>query len=127
MNASPAFLGKIVSRAQAPARVAELRHQGPVVFTNGVFDVMHRGHVTYLAQARALVGDQADHGLLVLTDIFGATPANVAQKLVQGTAARLISGVNLPMLYRAVCYREEGLEALVARAISGSSAADGTR
>ncbi len=56
MNASPAFLGKIVSRAQAPARVAELRHLGPVVFTNGVFDVLHRGHVTYLAQARALGG-----------------------------------------------------------------------
>ncbi|MEN9329584.1 MAG: hypothetical protein RLZZ484_772 [Pseudomonadota bacterium] len=55
MNA-PAFLGKIVSRAQAQANMAELRRQGPVVFTNGVFDVLHRGHVTYLAQARALGG-----------------------------------------------------------------------
>ena len=74
-----------------------------------------------LAQARALVGDQADHGLLVLTDIFGATPANVAQKLVQGTAARLISGVNLPMLYRTVCYRDEPLDTLVARALTGGT------
>jgi rfaE bifunctional protein nucleotidyltransferase chain/domain len=55
MNA-PAFLGKIVSRAQAQTKMAELRHQGPVVFTNGVFDVLHRGHVTYLAEARALGG-----------------------------------------------------------------------
>ena len=49
-----AFLGKIVSREEAARRVAGLPQ--PVVFTNGVFDVMHRGHVTYLAQARALGG-----------------------------------------------------------------------
>jgi D-glycero-beta-D-manno-heptose 1-phosphate adenylyltransferase len=48
----PAFLAKIASRQEAAARIGAL--QGPVVFTNGVFDVLHRGHVTYLAQARAL-------------------------------------------------------------------------
>ena len=48
----PAFLAKIVSRQEAAARIGAL--QGPVVFTNGVFDVLHRGHVTYLAQARAI-------------------------------------------------------------------------
>ena len=74
-----------------------------------------------LAQARALVGDQLHQGLLVLTDIFGATPANVAQKLVQGSSARLISGVNLPMLYRTVCYREEPLDTLVTRALTGGT------
>jgi rfaE bifunctional protein nucleotidyltransferase chain/domain len=46
----PAFLKKIVARAAAPRALAAL--PGPVVFTNGVFDVLHRGHVTYLAQAR---------------------------------------------------------------------------
>ena len=50
----PAFLARIVPRAQAPAAIRRLA--GPVVFTNGVFDVLHRGHVTYLAQARALGG-----------------------------------------------------------------------
>ena len=50
---SPAFLNKIISRDQAPQAVQALAVQGPVVFTNGVFDVLHRGHVTYLAQARA--------------------------------------------------------------------------
>jgi rfaE bifunctional protein nucleotidyltransferase chain/domain len=50
----PAFLGKIVARRDAVARMGAL--PGPVVFTNGVFDVLHRGHVTYLAQARALGG-----------------------------------------------------------------------
>ncbi|MES2973140.1 MAG: D-glycero-beta-D-manno-heptose 1-phosphate adenylyltransferase [Pseudomonadota bacterium] len=50
--ADPAFLHKICSRSDAQARVAQLPR--PVVFTNGVFDVLHRGHVTYLADARAL-------------------------------------------------------------------------
>lgn len=48
----PAFLGKIAGRAEAAGRMAALPQ--PVVFTNGVFDVLHRGHATYLAQARAL-------------------------------------------------------------------------
>lgn len=50
----PAFLDKIVSRQDAAARVAMLPR--PVVFTNGVFDVLHRGHATYLARARELGG-----------------------------------------------------------------------
>ncbi|MES2280349.1 MAG: D-glycero-beta-D-manno-heptose 1-phosphate adenylyltransferase [Pseudomonadota bacterium] len=44
----------MVAREDAPDRVAELPR--PVVFTNGVFDVLHKGHATYLAQARALGG-----------------------------------------------------------------------
>lgn len=49
---APAFLKKIVARADAAARVAALPQ--PVVFTNGVFDLLHPGHASYLAQARAL-------------------------------------------------------------------------
>jgi D-glycero-beta-D-manno-heptose 1-phosphate adenylyltransferase len=52
----PAFLSKLASRHDAVQRVAALRAQGPVVFTNGVFDVLHRGHASYLAQARSLGG-----------------------------------------------------------------------
>ncbi len=48
----PAFLGKLCPRAELGARLAALPR--PLVFTNGVFDVMHRGHAIYLAQARAL-------------------------------------------------------------------------
>ncbi len=50
--APPDFLAKICARADAPARLAALPR--PWVFTNGVFDILHRGHATYLAQARAL-------------------------------------------------------------------------
>ena len=58
---------------------------------------------------------------LVLTDVFGATPCNVAQKLVDGMSSKLIAGVNLPMLLRTVTYRREPLDALVARALAGGA------
>ncbi|MCD6078392.1 MAG: putative system, enzyme mannose [Ramlibacter sp.] len=60
-------------------------------------------------------------GVLVLADIFGATPSNVAQKLVDGVNSRLITGVNLPMLLRAVSYRHEPLDTLVSRAVVGGT------
>ena len=60
-------------------------------------------------------------GVLVLADIFGATPSNVAQKLVDGTKTRLITGVNLPMLLRSVSYRHEPLDSLVSRAMIGGT------
>ncbi len=53
MSAS-GFLNKLASRSEALACIADLPK--PVVFTNGVFDVLHRGHVTYLEQAKALGG-----------------------------------------------------------------------
>lgn len=49
---APSFESKICSNEQLAARAAKLPR--PLVFTNGCFDVLHRGHVTYLAQARAL-------------------------------------------------------------------------
>src|SRR5512145_425702 len=49
---APAFETKIVAPGDLAARVAALPR--PLVFTNGCFDILHRGHVTYLAQARAL-------------------------------------------------------------------------
>jgi D-glycero-beta-D-manno-heptose 1-phosphate adenylyltransferase len=50
----PEFFNKLCRREHVPARLAKLPR--PLVFTNGVFDVMHRGHAIYLAQARALGG-----------------------------------------------------------------------
>jgi rfaE bifunctional protein nucleotidyltransferase chain/domain len=54
MYPAPAFEHKICSPGNLAARIAELPR--PIVFTNGCFDVLHLGHVTYLAQARALGG-----------------------------------------------------------------------
>jgi mannose PTS system EIIA component len=58
-----------------------------------------------LVQARVLLAQLNTPQVLVLTDIFGATPCNVAQQLVDGEATKLVTGMNLPMLLRAVCYR----------------------
>jgi len=52
MYPTPAFESKICPPGDAAARAGALPR--PLVFTNGVFDILHRGHVTYLAQARAL-------------------------------------------------------------------------
>ena len=59
--------------------------------------------------------------VLVLADVFGATPCNVAHKLVDGVSTRLVAGVNLPMLLRAVTYRSETMDALVARVLAGGT------
>lgn len=79
-----------------------------------------------LATARILLQQQLGRGpraqVLMLTDVFGATPCNVAQQLVDGARTRLVAGVNLPMLLRAVTYRHEPLEAQVQRAVTGGTA-----
>jgi D-glycero-beta-D-manno-heptose 1-phosphate adenylyltransferase len=52
MRRMASFVDKLCTRADLPRRIAALAQ--PLVFTNGVFDILHRGHVTYLEQARAL-------------------------------------------------------------------------
>lgn len=52
MPPAPVFESKLCEPSQLAARLAQLSR--PLVFTNGCFDILHRGHVTYLAQARAL-------------------------------------------------------------------------
>jgi PTS system mannose-specific IIA component len=77
-----------------------------------------------LAAARITLEQQLNaprSQVLVLADVFGATPCNVAQKLVDGVRSRLVAGVNLPMLLRTVSYRHEPLDALVSRALDGGA------
>ena len=74
-----------------------------------------------LAEARILFEQMDTSHALVLADIFGATPCNVAQKLVDGVHSKLMAGVNLPMLLRTVSYRHEPLDALITRALAGGT------
>ena len=71
--------------------------------------------------ARAALARLNAAEVLVLTDVFGATPCNVAQRLSDGVNVRVVAGVNVPMLWRSLCYLGEPLDALVARAVSGAS------
>ena len=60
-------------------------------------------------------------GVLVMTDIYGATPSNIAAQLLKPGRVEGIAGVNLPMLIRALTYRDEPLDAVIAKALSGGS------
>jgi mannose PTS system EIIA component len=73
-----------------------------------------------VAQARVMLQQQGGDALL-LTDVFGATPSNIAKQLTDGIRTRLLTGVNLPMLLRAVTYRHEALDVLVQRSLAGGS------
>ena len=74
-----------------------------------------------LPQAQELVQQLDDgDGVLVLTDILGATPSNIATRLLRRARSRSSAGVNLPMLIRALTYRDAAARAVVVdKAISG--------
>lgn len=62
--------------------------------------------------------DQGD-GVLILTDLFGSTPSNVAQKIQNCQSIRMVSGLNLPMLIRVMNYPRLNLAQLVEKARTG--------
>jgi PTS system ascorbate-specific IIA component len=73
-----------------------------------------------LPQAMMLVAQlNSGDGVLVLSDMYGATPCNMVSKLVQPGLVEGVAGVNLPMLVRTMTYRHEPLMKLVEKAISG--------
>lgn len=76
-----------------------------------------------LEQARALIrttlAGLPGPEVLVLVDVFGATPCNAALKEADGAMSRVVVGVNVPMLWRALCYAQLPLSELVERALEG--------
>lgn len=78
-----------------------------------------------LATARAMlalaqVGDVIS-GTLVMSDVLGATPCNVARQLVDGVQIRCVAGTSLPMLFRAITYAHESLAVMTDKALMGAS------
>jgi len=59
-------------------------------------------------------------GVLVLTDLYGSTPSNIANRLIETCNVRVISGANLPMLLRILNYPDMSLEALCDKAANGA-------
>ena len=81
---------------------------------------VHDDPEAILPQARDFVRQLDDgEGVLVLTDIYGATPGNIAMRLLDKGRVEGVSGVNLPMLVRALTYRDEPLAKVVEKALSG--------
>ena len=73
-----------------------------------------------LPQARSLIKELDDgSGVLVLTDMFGGTPSNLAAKLVVPGKVEAVAGVSLPMVIRVLTYRDRDLQTIVTKAISG--------
>jgi PTS system ascorbate-specific IIA component len=58
-------------------------------------------------------------GVLIITDIYGASPSNLAAKLLEAGKVEGLAGANLPMLLRAINYRDKGMETLLSRATGG--------
>lgn len=71
-------------------------------------------------RARRMLALSPHESLLILTDVFGATPCNVAQQLGQDREVRVVAGVNVPMLWRVLCYSNEPLDRLAERAVTGA-------
>ena len=84
---------------------------------------VHDDPVEVLPNARELVRElnQEGGGVLILSDIYGATPCNIVSQLLEPGRVEGIAGVNLPMLVRAIAYRNENLETLVEKAITGGA------
>lgn len=73
-----------------------------------------------LPQALALIDElNSGEGVLVLSDMYGATPCNIVGKLLQPGMVEGVAGVNLPMLIRTITYRNEPLATLIEKAVSG--------
>ena len=66
-----------------------------------------------------LIRKNKGNGVLVFTDMLGATPSNLATRLLIPGRVEMVAGVNLPMLVRALTYRNEPLAALIDKATSG--------
>ena len=75
---------------------------------------------TILMQAsKEMLGLDDGEGVLVLTDAYGSTPSNIACRLAENHFAKVVSGINLPMLIRVFNYFTEDLDTLSNRAIEG--------
>ena len=65
------------------------------------------------------------HGVLMMTDIYGATPSNIAARLLEAGRVEGIAGVNLPMLIKALTHREGGTSLSELQAIALAGAGEG--
>ena len=71
-------------------------------------------------EARALIAQLDEgQGVLLLSDVYGATPCNIARRLCQPGRVAGVAGVNLPMLLRVACYCNKSLDEQVQRALDG--------
>src|SRR5450432_951004 len=77
----------------------------------GALDVLPNVPVEEVeAQGRQMLERLATPEVLIFTDVFGATPCNIAQRLADGVRVKVVAGVNVPMLWRTLCYPGDSLD-----------------
>ncbi len=72
-----------------------------------------------LTQAQNILNPFDRNPVLLLTDVMGATPYNVARQVMNNRQGYVLAGVNLPMLWRAVAYQQEPMDKLLEKALHG--------
>lgn len=93
---------------------------GPLAQLSQFGVAVHDVPVALLPQVQKLVDElDSGDGVLILTDMYGATPSNLACRLVEPARVECVAGINLPMLVRALTYRNESLETVAQKALSG--------
>lgn len=85
-----------------------------------VRDCSNTGEIVAVAREQ-LAQLQDGDGVLVLADVYGATPCNLLCSLIDPGRVELVAGINLPMLLKVLTYRHESLQALVQRAMQGGN------
>lgn len=90
----------------------------PLLINHAVFPTANPDEEVITLQTTFQQLDEGD-GVLILTDILGATPANIASRLIQHGHIECLTGLNLPMLLRAVQYRHLPLPQLMEKALIG--------
>jgi PTS system ascorbate-specific IIA component len=95
-----------------------LNRRPPAIAQLGVSSQDDPGDLLPIARDMLTWVDQG-RGVIVLTDIFGATPSNLVLKLLQPERIEAVAGVNLPMLLRVLTHRDKDMETLLQRAVSG--------
>lgn len=121
-NAGMPGLLLIAHAPLASALKAVAEHTFPTCASNlAILDVMPDMSADAVeAQAREQMAASGHAEWLVLTDVFGATPSNAAQRLMAPDGpVRVLNGVNVPMLWRSLCYVQQPLDALVQLAAQG--------
>lgn len=95
-----------------------LNRRPPAIAQLGVSSRDDPGDLLPIARDMLTWVDQG-RGVIVLTDIFGATPSNLVVKLLAPERVEAVAGVNLPMLLRVLTHRDKDMETLLQRAVSG--------
>ena len=73
------------------------------------------------ALVREVLAQYSGSDVLILADVFGASPCNAALAAADGVRSRVVAGVNVPMLWRTLCYADQPLDDLAERAVSGAT------